>query len=203
MSRTSYIFGNGGHAHVIADLIARASPNVTFVVRGASAANELEEGTFFDSLDRHSTADIFVGIGDNAVRQRLCQQLIARGVRLARCIAPNAYVAASAEIGDGTVLCPGSVVNARAVLGAGVIVNTLSSVDHDCRIGDYCQITAGVTLGGGVTLGSNCLLGIKSAIIPNMTLGNDVQVMAGALVAGSFGDRVVVGGSPARLVKAL
>jgi acetyltransferase-like isoleucine patch superfamily enzyme len=99
------------------------------------------------------------------------------------------------------VICLGSQVGSRARVGFACIVNTLSSVDHDGTVGNYSQVTAGVTLAGTVTVGKNCFFGIKSAVIPNITIGDDVVVMAGGLVTKNVPDRVMVGGSPARILR--
>jgi len=40
-------------------------------------------------------------------------------------------------------------------------------------------------------------------VIPKCTIGSDVIVMAGALVTRDVPDRVMVGGSPARIVRRL
>jgi len=101
------------------------------------------------------------------------------------------------------VLCLGSQIGTRARIGFACIVNTLSSVDHDCVLGDYTQVTAGVNFGGWVVVGSNGFFGMKSAVIPKCTIGDDVVVMAGALVTRDVPDRVMVGGSPARIVRRL
>ena len=83
------------------------------------------------------------------------------------------------------------------------IINTLSSVDHDCVLGALSQVTAGVTFGGGVRTGVNCFFGIKSAVVPNTTIGDKVQLMAGSLIVSDVELNVVMGGNPARLVKRL
>ena len=51
--------------------------------------------------------------------------------------------------------------------------------------------------------GTNCFFGLKSAVLPGLTIGNNVQVAAGALVTKSVPDNVLVGGSPARLIRTL
>jgi UDP-perosamine 4-acetyltransferase len=145
--------------------------------------------------------DAYVGIGDNAARQACAARLRGAGVSMPACIAPTAFIAGDAEIESGAVICAGAVVGSRARIGIDTIVNTLSSVDHDCVLGALSQVTAGVTFGGGVKVGANCFFGIKSAVIPNKTIGDNVHVMAGSLVIADVGSNVVMGGNPARLVK--
>lgn len=195
-----YVFGAGGHAHVIASLIEIP---VTFVVQVPQARDQMSEAEFFEGIATFRKHDIYVGIASNAIRRRLFERLRGAGVRVATCVAPNVFVARDARIGEGALLCPGVVVNSRAVVGSNVIVNTLSSIDHDSVLGDHSHVTAGVTLGGTVRVGTNCFFGVNSSVLPNLTIGNDVEVMAGALVTQSVPDAVMVGGSPARVMRQL
>jgi UDP-perosamine 4-acetyltransferase len=198
--RRVYIHGAGGHAHVIAALLD-AEP--IFVVPEPQGRDQMRDVEFFDRIEEFRGADIYIGIGDNTDRRRIFGRYRSLGVRVATCVAPNAFVARDAVLGEGALLCPGAVVNARAVIGDNAIVNTLSSVDHDCVLGNHSQVTAGVTFGGWVRTGENCFFGIKSAVVPRVTIGDDVVVMAGALVTQSVPDRVMVGGNPARVMRHL
>jgi sugar O-acyltransferase (sialic acid O-acetyltransferase NeuD family) len=196
--RRAYIHGAGGHARVIASLL---EAQATFVVPDPQGPNQMRDVEFFERIEELRRFDIYIGIGDNTARRRIFDRLRGLGMRMATCVAPNAFVARDAVVGEGAVLCPGVVVNARAVVGNNTIVNTLSSIDHDCVLGDHSQVTAGVTFGGTVRVGENCFFGIKSAVVPNLTIGTDVVVMAGALVTQSLPDRVMAGGSPARVLR--
>lgn len=198
--RCAYVIGGGGHAHVLASLI---NGRVRFAVPRAAAEDEMPQDEFFEEIERYRGSDIYIGIGDNAVRRRYFDLLKALRVPIATCVAPSAFVARDAELGEGAVICAGAVIGSRATIGDNVIVNTLSSVDHDCRLGRDTQVTAGVTVAGGVDVGDNCFFGVKSAVIPGVSIGRDVKVMAGALVTGDLPQRVLVGGNPARIVRAL
>ena len=61
----------------------------------------------------------------------------------------------------------------------------------------------GKEFGKPVTIGDNCWIGGSATIVPGVTLGNNVVVAAGAVVTKSFGDNVVIGGNPAKIIKEL
>jgi sugar O-acyltransferase (sialic acid O-acetyltransferase NeuD family) len=199
---SALILGSGGHAHVVASLIKPQS-RIGYVVPQSTANDELTETEFFAAIGQYSSVPVYLGIGDNAIRAKLLDRLTSAGIAPATAIAPNAFVADDVEIGAGTVVCPGAVINTRAKIGRGVIINTLAGIDHDCVLGDICQIAPGVSLGGTVRMGRNCFLGIKTAVFPNTTLGNNVVVRGGSVVTRSYGDDVQIGGIPARVLKTL
>jgi len=198
----AYIFGGGGHARVIASFLT-VSP--VFVVQrpGGQATlpeNTLSEDEYFRELP---PGDVYIGIGSNEERELCASRLRAVRANMPPCIAPTAFVARDAEIESGALVCAGAVVGSRSRIGRDTIINTLSSVDHDCVLGAVSQVTAGVTFGGGVRTGVNCFFGIKSAVVPNTTIGDKVQLMAGSLIVSDVESNVVMGGNPARLVKRL
>lgn len=199
MSRV-FIFGAGGHAYVIASFLDQ---DVTFLVPDNPGSGQMAQDDFWTRIEDHRRDRIFIGIGDNEARKRIFDRLKSAGIDASSCIAPNAWVAKSAEIDAGAVVCAGSVIGARARIGRNTIVNTLSSIDHDCVLGDHSQVTAGVTFGGTVKTGINCFFGIKSAIVPNVTIGNHVVVMAGSLVVRDVESSIMMGGSPARAIRSL
>jgi len=47
-------------------------------------------------------------------------------------ISPDAIVDQSVTIGEGTVVIPGVVINVDVFIGKNCIINTKSSIDHDC-----------------------------------------------------------------------
>ena len=89
------------------------------------------------------------------------------------------------EIGDNVMLAP----NVQ-------IYTAYHPIDAKERIG-------GKEFGKPVTIGDNCWIGGSATIVPGVTLGNNVVVAAGAVVTKSFGDNVVIGGNPAKIIKEL
>lgn len=60
---------------------------------------------------------------------------------------------------------------------------------------------SGLELGKPVKIGDNAWIGGRAVINPGVTLGDNVVVASGAVVTKSFGDNVVIGGNPARIIK--
>ena len=191
---TAHIFGAGGHARVIASTVRHLHASVAFLTIE-------EEEVVLENPERFRDTALYLGIGNNARRRALFDRLLTVGLTPTTCISPDASVASNVEIGAGSVICAGAVIVTGVVLGCNVIVNTLSSVDHDNQIGDHTQITAGVTLGGDVRVGVECFFGIKSAVLPQQTLGDRVTVMGGTLVHRSYPSDVTVGGNPSMLLR--
>ena len=199
--KKAFIFGASGHGNVIASILKNRYTEIFFVDLFPTAGNLIQELDFFNQIEKYKREDIFLGIGSNQIRTKLFQKLTAYNIVPATCIADSVFIAHDAHIGNGVVVCPGAVIASKAVLENNTIVNTLSSVDHDCFLGEHSQITAGVTFGGNTRVGKNCFFGIKSATIPNITVGDNSIIMAGSIVYKDVPENVMVGGNPARIVK--
>ena len=184
--RELIIIGAGGHGRVIADIAQKlgAYKKISFLNDG-----DAEESMGFpiigktDEVEKYvKTADIFVAIGDSEVRGSFIEKLLSMGANLPTLIHPSAIIGACVEIGAGTAIMAGAVINPCAKLGKGVILNTCSSVDHDCIIGDYCHIAVGVHIAGTVTLGDRVWVGAGATIKNNVEICANCTIGAGAVV---------------------
>lgn len=85
----------------------------------------------------------------------------------------------------------------------------------NCMLGPNCQVltashplnpvkrNSGLEDGKAITVGDNAWFGGGVILIPGVTLGDNVVVAAGSVVTKSFGDNVVIGGNPARVIKTI
>ena len=73
----------------------------------------------------------------------------------------------------------------------GVIINTSSSIDHDCVIEDYAHISPNCSLSGNVNVGKYTHLGTGSSVHPGVHIGNNVKTGIGSKVFKDILDDIV------------
>ena len=139
-----------------------------------------------------------VACGSNEMRRQQMESLLARGVSLQSVHHPAAIVSPSATIGLGSALLAGAIIGPRAVLGRGTIINHAASVDHDCKIGNYGNISPGARLAGCVEAEPGVFVGLNASILQGLRLGENSVVGAGAVVTRNVTPGGKVVGIPAR-----
>lgn len=141
---------------------------------------------------------VIVAIGNNKVRQQKLQQVYSAGAKIITLIHPSATVSRYTQIGLGSVIVAGAVVNPDCVIGPGAIINTCSSVGHDCTLGDAVHICPGARLAGGSDIADRAWIGVGSSVRQLITVGADAVVGAGSVVVKNVLANTVVVGNPAK-----
>ena len=193
------VYGAGGHASVIISILKANGCDIEAVfdddVSNKNIINGLMPAAYnpgFLPAER-----LIIAIGNNNMRRRLSER-ITHGY--GTIIHPSAIIDQLVQVGPGTCVMQGAVIQTDSVIGKHVIINTASSVDHACRIGDFVHIAPGVILGGNVTIGENSLIGIGSIVVPGLSIGKDCLVAAGSVVTKNLPEGAIVRGNPARMI---
>lgn len=148
-----------------------------------------------------SKMKVALGIGSNPVRQEFYRYAKNVGARVVQAVHPKAVISRFSDLGEGVVIMAGAVVNPGAILEAGSVVNTGASIDHDCRLGPFCQIWPGAHLAGSVVVGERSYVGTGASVVPGVRIGADVLIGAGAAVISDLPCGKVFAGVPARTLK--
>jgi sugar O-acyltransferase (sialic acid O-acetyltransferase NeuD family) len=200
------LVGAGGHGSVVYEAIRLSDKWELVELRDD---RPVETGNKFDGLEVRvpaipaqplTGADVHVGIGNNAIRERISAALRSLGAQLVAIVHPSASIASTASISAGTFVAARAVIAPHAILGEGTIVNHGAVVDHDCVLGSWTHVAPGVLLGGGVSVGSSALIGAGSIVLPGLQVGDGAIVGAGAVVTRPVEAGSVVVGIPARRI---
>ncbi|CBK75242.1 sugar O-acyltransferase, sialic acid O-acetyltransferase NeuD family [Butyrivibrio fibrisolvens 16/4] len=199
------IMGASGHCKVVADLaLLNGYDDIVFIDKNPEIDMlgeypVADEDTDLDYYLEHHY-DFVVGIGDAKIRRKVQKNLEEMGADIVSLVHPAATVAYDVQIGAGTVVMAGAVINPSTVIGKGCIINTSASVDHDNVIGDYCHISVGAHTAGTVNMGDNCWLGIGGIVSNNIDICADTFICAGGVVVKNITKPGKYAGIPARIV---
>ncbi|MBL8857409.1 MAG: acetyltransferase [Planctomycetes bacterium] len=148
---------------------------------------------------------LICGIGGmTEIKERVVNDALARGHRFAPAvIAEGARVGPDIVIGDGTIICAGSIATCDITIGAHVAVNLDCTIGHDAEVGDFTTISPGVHVSGNVNIGHAVYLGTASSILEGLQLGERSILGAGAVATRDVPRHALAVGVPAVVKKAV
>lgn len=190
-----YIYGASGHGLVCADIAKNVGYKKIIFVDD----DEKKGKKFSPNLAKN---DMFIAIGDNETRKKVFERVQNAGFKCVSLIHKSAVIAPSAKINDENVaIMANVVVNAKARVEAGVILNSSAVIEHECVVGAFSHISVGAKCAGNVKVGKQCFLGVNSCVLPNLTLCDEVVLGAGAVATKSINQKGVFAGVPAKFIK--
>jgi sugar O-acyltransferase (sialic acid O-acetyltransferase NeuD family) len=142
-----------------------------------------------------------IAIDSPQARGAWINHLKARQFELPCVVHPSAVLGRDVQLGEGSVLLAGSIVQSGTWLGRGVIINSGAIVDHDCRLDDLVHVAQGAMLAGNVQVGARSSVGIGACVIQGIIIGPDTLVGPGSAVVDSLPARATAVGVPARIVR--
>lgn len=210
MKTKCIIWGAGGHAKVVAEILRLNGLEVVGFLDGVNAGRKGTEFYGASVLGGEEALDVLLasgvthavaGLGNNSKRLELSAMLEGRGFRLISAVHPNAVCAADVSIGEGTVVCSGAVIGPSTVVGRNAVINTQASLDHDCLVQNGAHVGPGATVAGEVHVAECAWIGAGAVISNNRRIGAGAIVGAGAVVVKDVPEAVVVVGVPARILR--
>ncbi len=116
-------------------------------------------------------------------------------------IHPSSYIAPSAELGIGNVVCSNVTINCNARIGNFNTLNGNVLFGHDTTLGNYNILAGSATISSEITIGDGNFIGLNSTIRDRVQIGDfNIVGMASAVLHDIESFRTVVG-SPARELK--
>jgi sugar O-acyltransferase (sialic acid O-acetyltransferase NeuD family) len=190
-----YLYGAGGHAKVIIEILQSRGIPVDGLFDSNPDIKQIWQYPVTAYSSALSSPEIIISIGKNSIRKTISEQLPGR---FGMALHPRANISVTAMIAEGTVVMAGATINADALIGRHCIINTNASVDHDCVLEDFVHISPNVALCGNVRVGEGAHIGAGAVVIPGITIGKWAVIGAGAVVTKDIPDHSVAVGNPAR-----
>lgn len=205
MNDSLIIIGASGHGKVVADIAMKMNKwkNISFLDDNLSLKTIMGIpviGSSANVVEHTKHSDFFVAIGNNSTRERIQEGLLAQGTSIVSLVHPSAIIGTDVNVGIGTAIMAGVVINSSSVVGKGCIINSNSGLDHDNNIGDYVHISPRTHLAGTVKVGKGSWLGIGSVVSNNINICSGCKIGAGAVVVKDITESGTYVGVPVRRI---
>lgn len=201
------IWGAGGHAKVVADII-RLEGKYDLVGFYDDSAVGKDNTSFEDSVVRAGEEGLgwlkeqgelktIIAIGKCKIRLEKAKLALEYGWTFVNAIHPSAVVARTAKLGTGIVLVAGAVINPGSSVGEHCIINTCASVGHDCILAAGVHAGPGVRIAGNSEIGEATWIGVGSSVKDEINIGSFCCIGAGSVVVKDIPPNSLAYGVPA------
>ena len=197
------LYGARGQAKVVYDLILSNNHLLEYLVDDNPHDQFPHHLNIYKpSKDLIEHKKVIIAIGDNRIREKIYHQ-IKNWCEFETIQHSSAYVSRFSEVGEGTVIMPQVCINAEVTIGRHCIINTASTIEHDCVIDDFVHISPKASLAGNIRVKKGAHIGIGANIIQGVTIGENALVGAGTVVLNDVPDNAVMVGNPGKIIKML
>jgi sugar O-acyltransferase (sialic acid O-acetyltransferase NeuD family) len=122
-----------------------------------------------------------IAFADPIGRNKIVEKLKSKNLNFPNIIHPSAQISSSAKIGIGNLIYPNCLIGPNVQLNNFNLITSFSFISHDCVIGNYNFLsTAGFS--GNVKVGDRNFFGIRSTVIPSISIGSDNIIQAGMTI---------------------
>lgn len=208
-----YIIGAGGFGREVAWLIERInSVAPVWKLCGFIDDNPEKQGKRIDGYPVVGDCNFLRGCGEEvwvvcaiaaaAVRKKVVKRVTECGsARFATLIDPSALYSSSVSIGEGTIICEGTILTVDITIGKHIIIDYASTVGHDAVIKDFVTIYPSVNVSGCCIIEQGVEVGTGTQIIQGKKIGHETIVGAGSVVVKDLPCSCTAVGAPAKPIK--
>lgn len=205
-----YIIGAGGFGREVAWCVERINEvTPTWKIKGFIDDDEIKWGAKEDEylvlggceyLKQQNDAYAVCAVGNAKVRRQIIGKLSGSGVLFATIVDPSVILSKRVSIGEGTIICAGTIATVDISIGKHVIINLDCTLGHDDVIEDFVTIYPSVNVSGNVIVGECCELGTGTQVIQGKKIVKNTIVGAGAVVIRDINESGTYVGSPTRKI---
>ena len=205
-----YIIGAGGFGRETAWLVERINEErQTWEIKGFIDDNESLWGTvcggypvlgglsYLQKLDH--AAWCVCAVGSAEVRKKIVRSIHkAIHIRFATLIDPKVNISKRVSVGEGSIICAGSIITVDICIGRHNIINLDCTIGHDAVLADFVTLYPSVNVSGQVKIGECTEVGTGANIIQGKRIEDRTVIGAGAVLVRDIETPGTYIGVPAR-----
>ena len=206
MKRKLIIIGAGGFAKSVVDSLNYTTDELVGFIDSHKTGEHIGYPILSSSLsdiEKKEQYVYFIAIGEPNSRREWFEKIKELQLTLINIIDPTAIVSRTVELGVGIYIGKMSIVNSGTIIEDCAVLNTRSLVEHGNIIGKCANISTNVVLNGDVKIGDYTFVGSCTVVNGQLRIGRESIIGSGSVVIRNIENRVVVAGSPTRLIREL
>ena len=190
------LIGAGGHALSCIDVIEQENK---YNIHGLVGLKD-EVGKKISGYDVIATQDelvnlskdfryAFIAIGQiKSVKLRidLYESVLNTGFKIPSIISPQSFISRTVQIGEGTIIMNGVILNSGVRIGNNCIINSKALIEHGTQVADHCHISTGAILNGDCVVESKSFVGSGAVVKHGITIKTSSFVNMGQIVTKNF-----------------
>ena len=190
------LIGAGGHALSCIDVIEQENK---YNIHGLVGLKD-EVGKKISGYDVIATQDelvdlskdfryAFIAIGqikNVKLRIDLYESVLNTGFEIPSIISPQSFISRTVQIGEGTIIMNGVILNSGVRIGNNCIINSKALIEHGTQVADHCHISTGAILNGDCVVESKSFVGSGAIVKHGITLKTGSFVNMGQIVTKDF-----------------
>ena len=186
------IFGCGGHARSVADVLLCNEPDadVIFVDSAARYGEDIFGFPVYKSLSVDGMR-CYCAVGDNSIRQNMFATQSFETL-----ISNDSFMGKNCVVGAGTFVAHHAHIGPCAAIGRGCIINTGAVIEHEVKIGDFTHVSVNATVCGRAEIGSRVFIGAGATVRDKICICDNVVVGGGSTVVKNIMEPGIYVGCP-------
>ena len=206
------IVGGGGFAREILTLVKRIN-EITSTYDVVGFVDNRPKGTLIDGFPVIGTdteinqanmrLSMALAVGEPQMKKKIRSKYTSPLISFPTLIHPSVIIgnAETVKMGEGCIICAGSILTTNVKLGSFVTLNLMCTVGHDTTIGDYSSFMPSCNVSGEVEVEGEVYCGTGAKIINQVSIGHNSIIGAGAVVSRSIPSNCTAVGIPAKPIK--
>ncbi|MBI5570228.1 MAG: acetyltransferase [Desulfomonile tiedjei] len=144
---------------------------------------------------------VTITIADTEVRRSIADALAYRAPEYPVLIHPSVIRSRAVTIGQGAIICAGSILTVEITIGEHVHINPGCTIGHQTTLEDYVTVYPGAHVAGNVKVGSCASLGTGCQVLQGLEIGSHSFLGAGSVAIRDIPPGVIAAGCPATIKK--
>ncbi|PKH05304.1 acetyltransferase [Moritella sp. Urea-trap-13] len=157
-----------------------------------------------DDWHNFSACEFVIAIGSPRTRRSVVNKMKLKGTpTFTKLIHPSVRMSEYVDIGEGAMICAGSILTVDISIGKHCILNLNVTVGHECCFDDFVTVAPMAAVSGNVRL-HNCVeIGTGAVLRQGLTLEQGSMLGMGAVLTKNIAENYIFAGNPARKLKEL